>query len=73
MRAPTIKQGLALAFGKYRYGIARRGEGLALKTEQQKRLDDAETRGNTICWKCDVERDSTVDKCKNCGADCTPF
>lgn len=73
MRARTRKQGLALAFGKYRYGITRREDRLNASTTEQLRQREAEMRGNTICWNCDGERKDTADNCERCGANSTPF
>lgn len=76
MRARTVKQAWAYAFGKHRYRTRQRGEFvLTERTERQRRQDAAEARGNTICWQCSKERSDheAGDHCEHCGGQSTPF
>lgn len=75
MRARTRKQGLALAFGKYRH--KERIKPAPSPTPEieaaHKRIVEAESRGMLICWKCDLERTAESINCPRCGAASTPF
>src|SRR5262249_15492518 len=71
MKRITLKQSWSLAFGLY--AKQARHEKPQAQTDFQRRLRDAESRANTICWKCDKERPDSTDNCPDCNARCTPF
>lgn len=72
-RPRTIRQGMALAFGRARYaGLANGTDQAALAKRNQAERDNAAKNLQT-CWKCLTGFAHNLNKCPACGADIVPF
>lgn len=73
-RARTIKQSLALAFGRYRYRLAQRPHGdLPPEIAEAHARWQALPPGQTLCAACGAAIPLDADPCPACGQDPLPF
>lgn len=71
-RARTLNQGLALAFGSYRYR-SQAGTDVEAIMRRQKKEEEIQSRGQQMCWHCEEGFDVSLETCPHCGTDVMPF
>jgi len=66
-RARTLKQGMALGFGRYRYAIRKGGTDVeALKRKAEAEAKNA-AEGRATCWRCLAGVEMGAERCPGCG------
>jgi len=73
MRARTLKQGMALAYGKSRYSTGERGFDLEHITRRNRIEAECAASGLQMCWQCEKGFDKGLEVCPHCGTEVIPF